>query len=142
LKPGRQIADRSPIRPARRGGPESFRRHNNGLTSFACILTTSVDESPPCRVSEIALAPKFQVLDERLPLLELRQTVLHENVTVLEANDVAQLAELAVNPKIRRYLLARLSDTVALVDPGHAEVLAKALLAEGHTPKMVKGIQP
>lgn len=88
------------------------------------------------------MAPKFQVLDERLPLLELRQTVLHENVTVLEANDVAQLAELAVNPKIRRYLLARLSDTVALVDPGHSEALAKALLAEGHTPKMVKGVQP
>ena len=92
--------------------------------------------------SETALPPRFKMLDELLPLLEPRQTALHENVTFLEANDVAQLAELAVNPKIRRYLLARLSDTVALVDPGHSEALAKALLAEGHTPKMVRGVQP
>ena len=67
---------------------------------------------------------------------------MHENITVLEVNDVAQMAELAVSPKIRRYLLARLSDTVALIDPGHTEALAKALLAEGHTPKMVKGMRP
>jgi hypothetical protein len=52
------------------------------------------------------------------------------------------LVELAANPKVRRYLLARLSDTVALVDPGHADALAKVLLAEGHTPKMVKGVTP
>ena len=88
------------------------------------------------------MPPRLKVLDELLPFLEPRQTALHENVTVLEANDVAQLAELAANPKIRRYLLARLSDTVALVDPGHSEALAKVLLAEGHTPKMAKGIQP
>jgi hypothetical protein len=88
------------------------------------------------------LPPKFQVLDELLPLLEPRRTALHENVTVLEVSNVAQMAELAVNPKIRRYLLARLSDTVAVVDPGHAEALVKALLAEGHTPKMVKGMHP
>lgn len=83
---------------------------------------------------------RFKVLDELLPLLEPCQTALHQNVTVLETSDIAQLAELAANPKIRRYLLARLSDTVALVDAGHSEALAKALLAEGHTPKMVKGI--
>jgi hypothetical protein len=67
---------------------------------------------------------------------------LHEHATVLEAAEPAQLLELAANPRVRRYLLARLSDTVALVDPGHADALAKALLAEGHTPKMVKGVTP
>ena len=86
------------------------------------------------------MATRFQVLDELLPLLTPQRTALHENVAVLEVNDIAQMAELAVNPKIRRYLLARLSDTVALVDPGQEEALAKALLSEGHTPKMVKGI--
>lgn len=55
---------------------------------------------------------------------------------------MAQLAELAANPRIRRYLLARLSDTVALIDPGQAEALARVLLAEGYTPKRVKGIAP
>ena len=77
-----------------------------------------------------------------MPLLTPQRTAaLHENVAVLEVNDIAQMAELAVNPKIRRYLLGvDYPDTVALVDPGHAEALAKALLSEGHTPKMVKGI--
>ncbi len=88
------------------------------------------------------MALKSQVLDNLLPLLEPRLTALHENIAVLEVNNIAQMAELAANPKVRRYLLARLSDTVALIDPGHEEALTKALLSEGHTPKMVKGIQP
>jgi hypothetical protein len=83
--------------------------------------------------------PRTQVLDELLPLLKPGRAELHENVAVLEVTDAAQLAELAANPKVRRYLLARLSDTAALIDPGHEDALAKALLAEGHTPKMVKG---
>jgi hypothetical protein len=80
------------------------------------------------------------VLDELLPLLEPRQAELHANAAVLEVPDATQLAELASNSRIRRYLLARLSETVALIDPGHLDALVKALLAEGHTPKMVKGI--
>jgi hypothetical protein len=86
--------------------------------------------------------PRHEVLDELLPLLQPQQAELHENAAVLEVQDAAQLAELASNPKIRRYLLARLSDTVALVDPGHADALARVLLTEGHTPKMVKGLSP
>lgn len=81
-------------------------------------------------------------LDDLLPLLEPRQRELHANVAVVEVADVTQLVELAANPKIRRYLLARLSDTVALVDPGHEQALLKALRAEGHTPKMTKGVAP
>lgn len=86
------------------------------------------------------MKPRTEVLDELLPLLPARYAELHENVAVLEVNDAAQLAELASDPKIRRYLLARLSDTVALIDPGHVDALAKALLTGGHTPKLVKGI--
>jgi hypothetical protein len=82
------------------------------------------------------------VLDDLLPLLPADRAELHDGVAVLEVNDSAQLVELAANPRIRRYLLARLSDTVALVDPGHVEALSKALLAEGHTPKMVEGGVP
>lgn len=80
------------------------------------------------------------VLETLLPRLRPQRWELHEHVTLLEAADPMKLAELAANPKIRRYLLARVSDTVALVDPGHAEALARALLAEGHTPKMVCGV--
>jgi hypothetical protein len=80
------------------------------------------------------------MLDELLPLLASSQNEVHVNAAVLEVNDVPQLVELAANPKVRRYLLARLSDTVALIDPGQVDGLAKALLAAGQTPKMVKGI--
>jgi hypothetical protein len=92
--------------------------------------------------AEISVSDRTDILNRLLPLLDSQRPELHDRAAVLEAADPAQLAELAANPKIRRYLLARLSDTVALVDPGHADVLAKALLAEGHTPKMVKGVAP
>jgi hypothetical protein len=68
------------------------------------------------------------------------QPELHLHSTVVEVGDPTQLIELAANPRIRRYLLARLSDTAALVDPGHGDALHRALLAEGYTPKTIKGI--
>lgn len=88
------------------------------------------------------MSDRTPILDSLLPLLHAHRSEVHEHATVLEAAEPAQLLELAANPKVRRYLLARLSDTVALVDPGHADALAKVLLAEGHTPKMVKGVTP
>jgi hypothetical protein len=81
-----------------------------------------------------------RLLDDLLPRLAPRRLELHREAAVVEVADPAQLVELASNPKLRRYLVARLSDTVALVDPGQAEALARALLAEGHTPRRVKGV--
>jgi hypothetical protein len=78
-------------------------------------------------------------LDALLPLLKPQERELPLNASVLEVADRAQLAELAADPKIRRYLLARLSDTAALVDPGQAEHLEAALLNAGHTPKRLLG---
>jgi hypothetical protein len=92
--------------------------------------------------TEIPVASQLNVLDKLLPLLEPHRPELHDNVAVLEVSDLAQLIELAANPKIRRFLLARLSDTTALIDPGEAEALSKVLRAEGHTPKMAKGVSP
>ena len=66
---------------------------------------------------------------------------LHVDVAVLEVRDKAQFVELASDPKIRRYLLARLSDQTALVDPGAEDALTKALLAEGQTPRLAKGAE-
>ena len=78
-------------------------------------------------------------LDVLLPLLQPQGREIHLHATVLEVSDMAQLAELAADTKIRRYLLGRLSDTVALVDPGAAEALEVVLLAAGHTPKRLQG---
>lgn len=88
------------------------------------------------------MEPRTTILDDLLPLLQPQQLELHEHAALLEVADMMQLAELAANPKIRRYLLARLSDTVALIDPGQVDALSKALRIEGHTPKMTKGTAP
>jgi hypothetical protein len=80
-----------------------------------------------------------KILDSLLPLLKTDGPELHLNAAVLEVADPAQLAELAADPRIGRYLLARLSDTIALVDPGHAREMERALLDAGHTPKVLTG---
>jgi len=80
-----------------------------------------------------------KILDSLLPLLEPGGRELHLNAAVLEVAEPAQLAELAADPRIGRYLLARLSDTTALVDPGHAREMESALLDAGHTPKVLTG---
>ena len=80
-----------------------------------------------------------ETLDSLLPLLQPDGSELHLNAAIVEVAEPAQLAELAADPRIRRYLLARLSDTVALVDPGHARELETALLGAGHTPKVLAG---
>ena len=81
-------------------------------------------------------------LDPFLPLLEPEGPAVLANATLLEVQDVAQLLELSRDPRVGRHLLARLSDTVALVDPGAEELLIKALRAAGHTPRTVKGVEP
>ena len=80
-----------------------------------------------------------EILDSLLPLLEPDGRELHVGASILEVAAPALLAELAADPRIRRYLLARLSDNVALVDPGRAQDLEKALLDAGHTPKVLTG---
>ena len=80
-----------------------------------------------------------EILDSLLPLLEPNCLELHLNAAVLEVAETAQLAELAADPRIRRYLLARLSDAAALIDPGRAQDLETALLDAGHTPKVLAG---
>jgi hypothetical protein len=80
-----------------------------------------------------------EILDSLLPVLQPEGPELHLNAAIVEVAGPAQLAELAADPRIRRYLLARLSDTVALVDPGQARDLETALLDAGHTPKVLTG---
>jgi hypothetical protein len=80
-----------------------------------------------------------EILDSLLPLLQPDGPELHVNAALLEVAEPALLAELAADPRIRRYLLARLSDTVVLVDPGHARDLESALLDADHTPKVLRG---
>jgi hypothetical protein len=88
------------------------------------------------------MPPIADVLEDLLPLLKPTGPEWHEGVAVLEVAERVQLVELAANPKIRRCLLGRLSDTVALIDPGEADALTRVLRAHGETPKLVKGVEP
>ena len=81
-------------------------------------------------------------LDPLLPLLEPDAPAVLANAELLEVQDMAQLLELSRDPKVGRFLIARLSDTVALIDPGAEENLIKALRAAGHTPRTAKGMEP
>lgn len=80
-----------------------------------------------------------KTLDTLLPLLEPHGPELHLHASVVEVAEPSQLAELAADPRIRRYLLARLSDTAALVDSRREGDLEAALLEAGHTPKVLAG---
>ena len=77
-------------------------------------------------------------LDELLPLITVSSPEIHTNAAVLEVAEPSQLMELAVQSKVRPYLLGRLNDTAALVRPQCALDLEKVLKGLKHTPKMVR----
>ena len=83
--------------------------------------------------------PAAHPLDELLPMIRAEGRELHLNATVVEVAEMSQLAELASQPKIRRYLLCRLSDTAALVEPGCTPQFEEALKQMKHTPKLLRG---
>ena len=102
----------------------------------------TMNSKMPNSKPEGTLTAANEILDSLLPLLQPDGSELHLSAAIVEVAEPVQLAELAADPRIRRYLLARLSDTVALVDPGHAQDVERALLDAGHTPKVVTGDAP
>ena len=63
--------------------------------------------------------------------------VLHSNLTLIEVADPALMEELKVNRRLGHLILTRLSDRVAVIKPGQADLLLKELLKAGHTPKVI-----
>ena len=80
-----------------------------------------------------------RTLDDLLPMITPEHRELHLNAAVIEVAEPSQLAELASHPKIRNLLLYRLSETVALVEPGEADVLEDMLKSYKYTPKVARG---
>ena len=81
-------------------------------------------------------------LDLFLPYLAVEASAVLQNVALLEVETPTQLLELCRDPRVGRYLLARLSDTVALIDPGAEEAIIQALRGAGHTPRTATGLEP
>lgn len=63
-------------------------------------------------------------------------TVLHENLPLLEVADSVLLDILLADAQVRRLILTRLSDRVAIVAPGQFDLLLARLRKLGHTPKV------
>ncbi len=64
-------------------------------------------------------------------------SVLHTNLTLIEVADPLLLEELRADRNLGPLLVAQLSDRVAVVKPGGAEWVMRALLKAGHTPKVI-----
>ena len=60
---------------------------------------------------------------------------LYRGVALVECADAATLAELMAGP-LGRYVVRRLSDTVAVVDHAHFEAIVEALRRGGYTPSV------
>jgi len=66
------------------------------------------------------------------------ETIVHENLPLLEVLDPILLDSLYANPQTEMYLLTRLSERVAIIAPGGTDKLEKYLLRQGHTPKVLE----
>ncbi len=62
-------------------------------------------------------------------------TVLHRNLPLLEVAEPRLLDELLLDRQVAGMVLTRLSDRVALVDPGQYAALIARLRKIGHLPK-------
>ena len=61
--------------------------------------------------------------------------VLHRNLPIIEVADPVLLDELMLDGQLSAMVLARLSDRVAVIDPGRYSVLLARLRKLGHLPK-------
>ena len=64
--------------------------------------------------------------------------MLHQNLPMIETADRLQLDTLIANPSTARYILVRLSDTLAAVAPGQFDALLTQLRKLGHIPRVSK----
>jgi len=65
---------------------------------------------------------------------------VHDNITLIEVDEAVALDMLLADATAHKYLLTRLSDTVAVVAPGRFDDLRARLLHLGHTPKIVEEV--
>jgi hypothetical protein len=64
------------------------------------------------------------------------QTILHENLPVIEVNDKLLLDALLADRRTAHYILVRLSEHTAVIDPEQFDALLALLRKQGHTPQV------
>ena len=78
--------------------------------------------------------------DPLTPAPKSGQVVAHEDLTLLEVSDPADLQALMLDSRVKPFVLAALSSTQAVVLPMHTKLLLEALRKAGHTPKVKSGL--
>ena len=68
----------------------------------------------------------------------MNQSILHDNLPLIEVADHLILDDLYADPLAAKYLLTRLSPTLAVVAPNQMDALLARLLKMGHTPKVLE----
>ncbi len=64
--------------------------------------------------------------------------ILHENLPIVEVAEGWLLDGLLADTQAAQYILTRLSDRIALVDPAQFEALLARLRKLGHMPKVLQ----
>ena len=67
------------------------------------------------------------------------QATLHQNLPILQVAEPFLLDILLADPTTAPYILARLSDRMAIVEPKHVDTLLARLFKLKHTPKVLEG---
>jgi EAL domain-containing protein (putative c-di-GMP-specific phosphodiesterase class I) len=66
------------------------------------------------------------------------QSVVHTNISVIEVAEGWLLDALLADTTAAKYIVLRLSETVAVVTPGALDALLARLRKLGHTPKVLE----
>jgi hypothetical protein len=69
--------------------------------------------------------------------MERLSATLHENLPLIEVDDPLLLDDLIADERAAQFMLARLSDRVAVVAPGQFDALYARLRKLGHMPKVL-----
>jgi hypothetical protein len=69
--------------------------------------------------------------------MENLSATLHENLPLIEVDDPLLLDDLYQDERAAQFLLARLSDRVAVITPGQFDALYARLRKLGHLPKVL-----
>ncbi len=70
---------------------------------------------------------------------EEAKPILHQNLPILQVMEPFLLNTLLADAATAPFILARLSDTTAIVDPKQTDALLARLLKLKHTPKVQEG---
>ena len=66
-----------------------------------------------------------------------QSTIIHDNLSLIETANKLLLDALMADPATRAFLLARITDTVAIVQPDKFDLLITRMKKQGLLPKVV-----